>query len=154
MRRCSNSYCMKEYRSEECHHLRNRCACGGELKLKIENEKETIKIVQDRDNAKYCLTFLKNYILNDVKTLEFPLQHTLTGYKTFIENQQKEGEANNDILSEEDSDIDERYNNINDYPLKYIKVEKDFRKKDKRRNLILNSGEPLFGETLKKVNIA
>lgn len=148
---CTNSYCRKEFRSEECYHLKDICLCGAALKLKIESEAETIKMVNDKKKSFYVLKFLRDYVLNEVKNLEFPLKNTLTAYKTMIENENQKNEKVEEEISEQDSEIDERYGQMNDFKLKYIKIDKNFLRIDKKK-LVLKKDQSRFADGLKNVS--
>ena len=108
-------------------------------------------MMDDKRRSEHILKFLKDYVLAEIKALEFPVKNTLTAFKTLVENENKKTEKVEEEFSEENSDIDERYGHINDFKLKYIKIDRDFLKIDKK-NLLLKKNQPKFGESLKNVS--
>ena len=93
-------------------------------------------------------------MLNEIKQLEFPLKHTLTAFKLMAESEARKNEKEVvEESSDEDSDIDERYDHINDFRLQFIKIDRDFGRID-RKNLVLKKEQPKFGDTLKNVDKA
>ena len=101
----------------------------------------------------YIFKFLKDFILNEIKQLEFPLKHSLTAFKLIAENEARKNEKEVEESSEEDSDIDERYDHINDFRLQYIKIDPDFGRID-RKALVLKKDQPKFGDALKNIDHA
>lgn len=126
MKRCSNTYCGREYRSEESYFLGDVCSCGARLELKIEKEAESIRKVTDRANALKALKFLRDFIAAEVREKQFPLLNTLSGYKSMMERNQGNKEQKEEEPEYVEDDIDERYRHINDFKLKYIKIDKEF----------------------------
>lgn len=126
MKRCSNTYCGREYRSEESYFLGNLCSCGSTLELKIEKEVEAIRKVTDRANALKALKFLRDFIAAEVREKQFPLLNTLTGYKSMMERNQGAKEQKEEEPEYIEDDVDDRYRHINDFKLKYIKIDKEF----------------------------
>jgi hypothetical protein len=109
-------------------------------------------MVEDRQKAEKALKFFKDYVaVLDAKKLDFPLLNTLSGYKTMKENEQKKEEDKGEETEEEDANIDERYSHINDFRLKYIKVDKEFMKVDKKK-YVLRKDNTRFGDTLKMIS--
>lgn len=126
--------------------------CGAPLKLKIESEAETRQMVEDRQRAEKALKFFRELVGSiETRKLDFPLLNTLSGYKTMKESELKKEEKTGEETEEEEANIDERYSHINDFRLKFIKVDKEFMKIDKKRH-VLRKDNTRFGDTLKLIS--
>jgi hypothetical protein len=147
-KKCMNSYCKKEFRSEDYYQMKDICAsCGSELRFKHEVEETTSQKIKDRTNGLEILSFLQKYI-KELETLPFPSKPTLTAFSVQPIIEQEVTEKKN--KKDNDSDIDENLMKFIDYDLKYIKLSKDFFKKSKKEDYFLGN-KAKFSDTLKNI---
>ena len=136
-KKCTNSYCRKEFRTEEYFGLNDKCStCGNALDYKYKMEQDSQKKVEDKDKAIELIQYFHNY-LKGLENMRFPdLTSVRQNYREVFGEEEKKDEENGDgqnkANNSDDSDINDKLIDTLDYNLRFVKLPNNFFKTDIR----------------------